>query len=497
MNNDTNQLKLPSLVDGFIANSKQCIDNVFADNWKTLKISKYLYQSGFKKRSGCSVESAVYLLLMWKWLAKSSIAMFSRDSLDHFYNVKKDVIYETLKRPDLNWRQLQYKLAKEVYKSRNIKTHTLSAFVFDDTVKIRRGKKMEGVSSHFDHTLSKHVMGQQMLTMGLSTEELFMPLDSQLYISKTKISPLNREYKDNRCIAAKRYNEALHNTKPEMADEMIRRAKNYGINADYVIADAWFGTKPMIYNITSHNLTAVLRMKKNKMKYRYTDINGEHLLINAQDLYQYAVRKQWEKIPGVPYQAVNLNVELDFSEFNDGDPLWFNIQLLFTRGVSIDGGSCGKKDWALFLVSNPLDLTANQILEIYALRWSIEVYFKEAKQHLGLLQEQTRSFASYTASIHLTGIRYLILINACSVSNDLCAGNIRSAIQEQMNALDFAKKLWSIFRFIITGAIEKFRDKLGDQVELINDEIEKKVESFFIKSLQLDEMTLRLEFESA
>ena len=65
-----------------------------------------------------------------------------------------------------------------------------------------------------------------------------------------------------------------------------------------------------------------------------------------------------------------------------------------------------------------------------------------------------------------------------------------------MNALDFAKKLWGIFRFIITGAIEQFREKLGNQVELITDEIEKKVESFFIQSLQLDEMTLQLEFKS-
>ncbi len=44
------------------------------------------------------------------------------------------------------------------------------------------------------------------------------------------------------------------------------------------------------------------------------------------------------------------------------------------------------------------------MLEIYALRWGIEVYFKECKQHLGLLKEQTITFASHIASISLTAV---------------------------------------------------------------------------------------------
>jgi IS4 transposase len=41
------------------------------------------------------------------------------------------------------------------------------------------------------------------------------------------------------------------------------------------------------------------------------------------------------------------------------------------------------------------------VLEIYALRWAVEVYFKEAKQHLGFLKEQSIHYAAYIASIHL------------------------------------------------------------------------------------------------
>jgi hypothetical protein len=47
------------------------------------------------------------------------------------------------------------------------------AFVLDDSIKIRHGKKMPGVSSHFDHTLGRSVMGQQVLNLGYSCEHGF------------------------------------------------------------------------------------------------------------------------------------------------------------------------------------------------------------------------------------------------------------------------------------------------------------------------------------
>ncbi|MCU7881391.1 MAG: transposase [Candidatus Thiodiazotropha sp. (ex Lucinoma aequizonata)] len=47
----------------------------------------------------------------------------------------------------------------------------------DDSIKTRCGKKMKGVSSYFDHVTGRHVMGQQVLTLGLATEEAFLPLN--------------------------------------------------------------------------------------------------------------------------------------------------------------------------------------------------------------------------------------------------------------------------------------------------------------------------------
>ena len=50
-------------------------------------------------------------------------------------------------------------------------------------------------------------MGQQVLTLGLASEEAFVPLDSQIYISSKKAQSLNRDHKDRRSIGAQRYRE--------------------------------------------------------------------------------------------------------------------------------------------------------------------------------------------------------------------------------------------------------------------------------------------------
>ncbi|WP_259365442.1 transposase [Colwellia sp. BRX10-3] len=56
----------------------------------------------------------------------------------------------------------------------------LNVFVIDDTVKIRRGKKMPGVSSRFDYLTGQCVMGQQILTLGVASDEQFVPVDNEI-----------------------------------------------------------------------------------------------------------------------------------------------------------------------------------------------------------------------------------------------------------------------------------------------------------------------------
>lgn len=496
MNNATKQDLLPPLVADLLCDPVTYIDNVFADGWKRLNVNTLIAKAGLSKRCGTGISESVYLLLIWRWLNVSSISMFSQKALGLFSQAKKDVMYDLLKREDINWRALNLSIAGKLYSSHKLQNNEDRAFVLDDSIKTRKGKRMEGVSSHFDHVSNTSVMGQQVLTLGLSTDQAFVPLDSQIAISNVRTQGLAKDFKDGRSAGAQRYDEAVGHTKVKMATGMIRRAVRHGIRASYVVADAWFGNKDMMRAAMQLGMVAILRMKRNKTKYRVPNGNG-YTLLDANELYRRAVRKQWVQVADLPWKAVEIIVEIDLSTAKGKHvkPSYQPVKLLFVRGINDkEDRTASRKDWALFL-STDSSISSAKMLQVYALRWSIEVYFKEAKQHLGFLQEQTRTFVSHTASIHLCAIRYLMLVDAKLLSTESSVGQIRSQIQDQFDSLNYAARLWGVFRSLIAGTLKTMRKQLTCTVNDIMEKLDERVSRFLVQALQLDAFTMQLEHE--
>src|SRR5690606_21815140 len=99
-------------------------------------------------------------LIIWPLLGMSSPSIHSFcTELGHFIKGgggegkrRMDILYSFLRRGDINWRTLATSLANKVWKSIDIGPPEGCAFVIDDTLKKRRGKKVEGSSRHWDHT---------------------------------------------------------------------------------------------------------------------------------------------------------------------------------------------------------------------------------------------------------------------------------------------------------------------------------------------------------
>jgi SRSO17 transposase len=491
MNRATKIIELPALTVDLLKANGILIDNVFASLWREIGMKTLLSRAGFNKRSGIPMSEVIFGLMLWLWLKQDSIGMFARDCLQGAMG--KDALYDTMNREDLNWRKYHEQVAHKTLQT--FKVSSKKAYVVDDSVVQGFGKKMPGLSSHFDHTSGRHIMGQQVLTLGLSCEEGFVPLDSELFISQTKAIALHVPFADGRSIVAKRYRTAQQCSKPEMVKAMVKRALNAGILADYLLADAWFGTKAMIRITQDTALVPVLRMKKNKMKYRISEfVRGKTVSreLDVQTLYKHCVRKAWEPIHGQKYQAKTIDVELNLAEAKNPEQ-WVKVRLLFVRGNAGDTqATVGKHDWAVFLTTDTA-LFAAKILELYSMRWAIEVYFKEAKQHLGFLKEQSNHYAAYVASIHLAAIRFCLLVIAKQTQG---AGNIAQARQglcSNSTDISFAGKLWQVFRAVVTGALDDLKAVLGDVVTLVMDAIDAHIACWFSQVLQLDARTLRLE----
>jgi SRSO17 transposase len=492
MNRATKLVELPALTADLLHANGILIDNIFASLWRDIGMATILSRAGFTKRSGAPIIAVIFNLMLWLWLKKESIGMFARDCLQD--GMGKDVLYDTMNREDLDWRRYHRLIADKTV--RVLKASGQKAYVVDDSVLQRFGKKMPGLSSHFDHTFGRHVMGQQVLTLGLSCEAGFIPLDSELFISQTKAIPLHEAFEDGRSRVAKRYRTAQQCTKPEMVNAMVKRALSAGMMADYLLADAWFGTKGMIRLTQETSLIPVLRMKKNKMKYRLTEsVRGRMVTqdFDIQALYQHRIRLNWEPIRGQKYQAKTVDVELNLAEAKEPEQ-WLKVRLLFVRGCPAEEtkATVGKHDWAVFLTTDTA-LTPDRILKIYSLRWAIEVYFKEAKQHLGFLKEQSNHYAAYIASIHLTAIRFCLLVIAKQTQGAANLAQVRQALCNNSADISFAGKLWQLFRAVINGALDSLKAVLGDAVAMVMEAIDAHIQCWFVQVLQLDAKTLRLE----
>jgi len=172
---------------------------------------------------------------------------------------------------------------------------------------------------------------------------------------------------------------------------------------------------------------------------------------------------------------------------------WVKVRLMLVHGrLNGDKARAGQHDWAVFLTTDP-SLAPQRLLELYALRWAVEVYFKEAKQHLGFLKEQSNHYAAYVASVHLTALRFCLLVMAKMTHQASGIAEIRQRLSANAQQISFGAQLWHVFRAIIAGVLDELKTLLGEAVTEVMATIERHIQGYFVQALQLDPRTLWLE----
>ncbi len=171
---------------------------------------------------------------------------------------------------------------------------------------------------------------------------------------------------------------------------------------------------------------------------------------------------------------------------------WIKSKLLFISTVNEAKQQASKQEWGLFLTTKS-QLDDDKILEVYALRWGIEVYFKEAKQKLGFLKEQGRHYSAYIASIHLTGLRFCLLVHAKEKAGAARLSEVRNNFEESLTCLSFASQLWGLFKALIAGALNDMANLTSVEKYDVLSRINQTVVDFFTQVMQMDHFTLRQE----
>ena len=431
-----------------------------------------------RRPEGEPLPNLLCALLVWPLLKVKSLHCFCAE-LCQILAGQVSVLYDFLGREDIHWRGLSSGLARRVYQGNDIGGRSQRAFVVDDTSKARAGRKVEGTSCYFDHTEGRMRKGHQVLQLGLAGEKGFLPVEAQIVMGeKCAIDkPKDKPFKDQRSSAARDMRRAREKTKHELFRDMLQRALQAGFSAWYVLADAWFGCKETIRCALDNKLVAIFQMKRGNLVYQYQGRS-----YTAKQLYAKVQRRMQPKNRHARYKTASLTVSLDL-EVDDRKPEhWVEVRLVFSAPVRANSPD---NTWVVFLCTD-VTMSDSRILEVYALRWSIEVYFKEIKQNLGFLKEQSGRYQLAYASVHLAALRYLLLFEAMLRSDRISYGEIRDRETGRLQTLTYAALLWQLFRALIEGAMEALMAQLGRKVvRRVLDAIDQTVEGFLNDALHI------------
>jgi len=430
-----------------------------------------------RRREAEPLPNVLCALLVWPLLKAKSLHCFCAE-LCQFLAGQVSVLYDFLGREDINWRGVATELARRVYRGNDLGPRSQCAFVVDDTSQARAGRKVQGTSCYFDHTEGRHRKGHQVLHLGLAGEKGFLPLEAQIVMGeKGRIDkPQDKPFRDQRSAAARDMRRAGEHSKHSLFRDMLRRAVRAGFRAAYVMGDAWFGCKENIACCLDLDLTALFQMKRSLLTYRY---HGRPATVYQ--LYGLVQRRLRPANRRARFKTASLIVSLDVNADPKQPARWVEVRLVFSAPVRATSADT----WVVFLCTN-VGLSETKILELYALRWSVEVYFKEIKQNLGFLKEQSGRYELAYASVHLAALRYLLLFEAMLRAGQLSYGEIRDRESGRLQTLTYAALLWQWFRALIEGALEGLVRDLGAKVvKRVLAAIDQTVEGFLEEALQI------------
>ncbi len=408
-----------------IQNQSISIDTEINRAFQELKFRSILKRSGITKNKGYATISLMFLFVLLPFLKRKLTDFWSSQCLENQIDAQKDTYYRFINHERFNWRKFIYFLALKVIAYSDDSPLKEKVLIADDSISAKTGKNIELVSYHFDHKLGRSILGNCYLQLGYHNGINFYPVDVALSTSSNRPSSKLRNI-DKRTCGWKRRNEAL-DKKTTALLQMVDRAWHQGLDASFVLFDSWFAHDKIISSIYSTGYGVICRLKKGRVKYSY---QGQQYTLKQ--LWQQVAKKKTSWLSEHNVKAVCLNVAL---------PKTGAVRLLFV--------SDGSKNWQPLLCTD-LEMNASQILSYYARRWSIEVFFKDAKQMLYMAKEQSNTFDALVACHSLVMIRYLILVYILS-KRRLAGpvGPLFRQLSDDQSMLMMAQSLWANVKELI------------------------------------------------
>ena len=197
-----------------------------------------------------------------------------------------------------------------------------------------------------------------------------------------------KKHRDRNTPGYKRIKEA-DESKIDSAISMIKRALKKGFEFDYILTDSWFFSGKLLQFIVSlkSSVHLVSMAKIGNSKYKILAVDKYLTPNQIINLYKRKAKTNRK------YKARYIKLQAEYQGVR-------TVMFL----VNIGKG----ENWRL-LVSTDVNIGFNRLMDVYKIRWTIEVFFKEAKQYLLFGKSQSQDFDAQIADVTLSLIRYILL----------------------------------------------------------------------------------------
>lgn len=342
------------------------------------------------------------LLFVFQYFNIKNTHQYIRYGKTHASDYKKDVFYDFLRNSRIDWRNIVYLFLRQVLKlidKKSVDGGQASKqprfFILDDSILDKTGKAIEAIGMVHDHCLHGMRLGMKLLTLGLWDGKSFFPVDFSIHNEPgkngkrgLKKKDLDKQFVKDRAENTPGYRriQEIATNKISMAITLIANAMKMGITAKYVLADSWFICESFLKGIKdlSKDIHVIGLMKTNR---NIIIDNKTYKISSVPDLKRRDIQYSRKyKAHYIAYKAIYKDIAIK--------GYWVKMR--------------GNTSWK-FLVSTDQDLKFNTAMQHYQIRWSIEVYYKDCKQNLGLNNCQSVDMDSYFAHISMTMMNYMVL----------------------------------------------------------------------------------------
>jgi len=400
------------------------------------KIERLLGAFDSLKSKGFSVSVVLLSLLLFR-LRNESICRMQNQSRNFLEKIDDNTFYRLMNNPWMNWRKLLMSLAKQFaahVKAKADHTSGVTCFVLDDTDIEKTGKTMEFIGRMFSHVTRLYPLGYKMLLLAFYDGKTLVATDFSLHREKGSKGTYGLSKKESKLQFSKKRDvkspgykrvEELDIKKGEVAISMLKRAVKNGFSATYVLMDSWFVNDHMIKNVRAIKNGAMHLLGMCKIDIRKYQVWGKEL--NAHQIIAKCERSNSKY--SRKYKSKYISVVADYK----GE----SVRLFFVKYNNA-------KNWNLLLTTD-LTLTFVKAIELYQIRWTIEVLFKECKQYLRLGGSQHTDFDGQIADITITLATHTILSLQKRFSSYETMGELFRETQQHLLELTLWERLIKVF----------------------------------------------------